>query len=270
MASLARYLLNEADNGTSVATVIDDASDCDLTVSNASAGEWEAITSGRGIRSLLAARSSSSLRLLSDPLNTTTIGGQIGGLQKFTLAFAINVTAGEDLDGIARAYLVHIGETNEVGLISVGVDGSGRVMVFLNYDGTDDAKYLCIPPITSNGYMTLFVSVDTTEAAPNDRVKIYINSILVFTLAQTAIPLNATINTPNTADDYLTLFNRRSANRNPQGAIYYFEMFDEVFTQEQINDINTQLQADNDSALSILVANAKKFIKKYILGFGAD
>lgn len=247
--ALGRWLLDEAASGTSPTTAADETGNGNtLTVDYGSSdANWTSATEGRGVDfTAAAATDDSAVLYLSD--------------------IATNGNIGSGLDSANQVYIVLqtdniVGHVNAMRVLAVGTtSGNTDVSIIktnsnweVRWDqesgGANDVVRFDITQAA--GRDTLIFQLDLTEAVLADRIKIYHNGTTKLgagAYSSNNLTLNSTLGNINSTDRLMTIGNRGSRNRNPQGQIYYAEIGSGLLTASEISDIYTAVSSDNDAS----------------------
>lgn len=235
--TIARYLFNEASTGTTPTTVADSSGNGNnLTITYNSNANWTSVGAGNGLDFTAAPITTNSAKAeISDISANGTIGSSLDGVTQCSFIAVIDVDAGS----ASGARIFQLGTDTGNGELALV---EGEFDLFVRIDGNTAATF---PQLSGLGLQVVACVIDTTEAVQADRVKVWYDNV-----QQTAIvtdtALNATIDANNSSFDFV-LGNRPSANRNFDGKMYYFELFSDKLTAQEISDSATALAADNDS-----------------------
>ena len=241
--SIARWLLDEASSGTGPTTVADDQGPNDLTIDYSSGdAEWTSIAAGNGMDfTALPATSNTAVVELEDIATNGDIGSSLDGVSELSLILVGDIVAGSGLGSRFFAIGSNSGNTD----FSLVVE-TARVVV--RWDEESGGSGGGVDYVFPSGVTTIGVTVDTSEAASADRVKLYYDGVLQSLVSESpALTLNSTLDSVNSTNRSATIGNRPSHNRNVQGRVYYCELFNGILTATQHLDAHNALNTDNDA-----------------------
>ena len=236
--TIARYLFNEASTGTTPTTVADSSGNGNnLSITYNGSASWTSVGAGNGLDFTAAPITTNSAKAeISNISANGSIGSSLDGATQCSFILVVDVDAGS----ASGSRIFQLGTDTGNGELALV---EGEFDLFVRIDGNTAATF---PQLSGLGLQVVTCVIDTTEAVQADRVKVWYNNV-----EQTAIvadtALNATIDANNSSFDFV-LGNRPSANRNFDGKMYYFELFSDKLTAQEISDSATALAADNDSA----------------------
>lgn len=235
--SVARYLLDNASSGTTPTTIADETGNGNaLSIVYNGSGSWTSTGAGNGFDFTDAPiTASSSILELTDILNNGNIGSSFINANRISFLIVPDVDSGS----ASGARIMQLGTDTGNGIVGL-VASDLETKVRLN-----DVDVAGFPPLDGNGVRVIYCQVDTTQAAAADRVRLWDNGSEQ-TASSVTVAQNETFSL-NNASYNLTLGNRGSGNRNFDGRIYYFELFSDLLTTQEIADSNTNLAANNDA-----------------------
>ena len=231
---LVRYFMDEAASGQVPPELLDAAPQpLALPIVYASA---TALTycENAGHRGLCWSQSNTNAKAWI-PLAGTKIYTALNGLTGGTIELVVDMTGG------SFSRLSHVTAASG-GDFTLGSNGGG----LLGFDWQSNswpAEWNV--PLASLGRVVLHLVLDTTQAVPADRVKLYLGG-LVQTPAQTTPPAQNQAIALETAG-YYVIGNHSTNATSVQGAIYYVAMYSLPLTAAQVSTNASMLALDDDS-----------------------
>ena len=249
---ICRYYVNEAPSGTGPTVTVDEVdSNNNLANDYGTGGDkanYVTNATGRGIDFTNTVVTAGSAKLSLDDLTNGSIKNLVGK-QKITLINVVTIITGHS----NGARISHIGTNTGNGDLGLVAEASRMVVRWNRDDGSSGTTITygngTLPTIRT----VMIVKIDTTEAVAADRCKLYFNDSLQ-TINGGTIPLNDTLNNIGTASYSLVLGNRPSSDRNFQGNLSYFELFDGLLSTAEINEATTALLASDDANWKVLAS----------------
>lgn len=243
--SIARWLLSEAASGTTPTTAADDTGNGNTLQVDYSSGDaaWTSIASGNGWDVTAAANTATGPRLYIS--NATTTGNIVTSLNN-----AVEASLLLDVDIATPAASVTLlriaNQTSGPACLAVSMDASRKITVTWGAEyGSYGAFYF---GAIGTGRTILGIRIDSSQATSTNRVILYSNgSPVSVEVSGDAIALNLPFAQEPGYDPALSLMNNMAVNNNPQGKIYYAEIFTGSLTTTQLGDANTAIAADNDA-----------------------
>ena len=233
---IARYFLDEATTGQP-SEVIDHTTDpLDLALTWDTTGEpagyFEDPEGHRGIAFPAITRNDRA----SIAIDGTKIQTRLAGSATMTYELVADIQAVEPLG----SRLCHIGfDTDHT--LSLETNSITRLEMSVNHD----LGGLGAVSLADLGRAVFHGVVDTREADPQERVRLYVNASRVPNLAPTPPDQNDTL----VIDDgrHFVIGNREIGGRTIQGTIYYAAIYDAALTAEQVLFNTTLLLANDDT-----------------------
>jgi hypothetical protein len=169
------------------------------------------------------------------PLAGTKIYTALNNVTGGTIELVVDMTGGD------FSRLSHVTAASG-GDFTLGANGTG-LLGFDWQSNTWPAQWNV--PLTSIGRVVLQVVLDTTQAVPDDRIKLYLGGV-VQTPLQTNPPTQGQAIALEPAG-YYVVGNRSTSATSIQGAVYYVAMYSLPLTPAQISTNASMLALDDDS-----------------------
>lgn len=243
--SIARWKFSEASSGTTPTTVADDTGNGNTLSLDYSSGDmaWSSIAAGNGLNITAAANTPVGPRTyLADAVAVGNISSQLSGDLEAGLILVLDVNT-----PAASVTLFRIANQNSGSAsFAVLMDNTRRITVVWG-DEYDVYRTATFDPI-GTGVRALAIRIDTAQAAVNDRAKLADNAAnLTIQSGDIDITQNLAFGVTGGYPVGVDIFNRKAGDNNPQGKIYYAELFTGYLTDTQVTNSSTNLSANNDA-----------------------
>lgn len=248
MAEIAYWPLNEATSGTAPSTALDDTGNGNNLVINYGASDAEYVTSdtGEGVDFTSPADDSGSARLS----RSCTQGNLAASLSGVTgMSVVLRLDCHETANYGARAF--HIGSASTNGDFSCfQITTTFNVMWDNDSGGGGVTKF---PSLVGRGPTTVTIAVDSTQAAANDRIKVWYDRVQQTPTEASTVVQNSTID-PTAGTKYYTIGNRYDQTKPWLGTIYAVSVNDDILTDALAKAADTYLSEDNNRSWRTPVA----------------
>lgn len=247
--SIARWLFNEAASGTTPTTVADSTGNGNTLTIDYSSGDasWTSIASGKGWDVTAAAATAAGPTCSIANITTTgNIGSSLNNANQLSLIMVVDIAA-VAASGNVGLFFIKSYSTGG-GFFNLSVDNNRHLYVRWGdeYLGFGTA-YFTDQTLTA-GLHVIVLRVDTTQADQYARTKIRVDSTdHTIHVGGTDIAQNSTLNALNSYGCHLNIFNRDNLDYNPQGKVYYVELFTGYLTDTQVSNAVTALTSNNDA-----------------------
>lgn len=231
---LARYWIDESDSGTSPASLDDAASDpVPLSVVFDDGLAFTSDANHRALRYPQPNQGGHAYALVDGTKLAT-----LNGTHAATLEAVVHLKSATDLG----ARIVHVGASTSF----FSLESNGVTHLKLDYNDVDGLGIgtWTVADLDAAGRVVIHGVVDTDEAAPSDRVRLYIDGVL---------QSGGTLAPPNQGDaialppgQSLVLGNRLPAERSMGGNLYYAALYLTALTQSQIDQNVSALLTSDD------------------------
>lgn len=243
--SIARWLLDEASSGTTPTTCADDTGNGNTMTIDYSSGDaaWTSIASGNGWQVTAAANTATGPRLyISDAVSTGNIVSSLNGQVEASVILDVDLATPAASVSILRI----ANQTSGTACFEITMDASRKITIsWGNEYGSYGTFYF---GAIATGRTILAIRVDSSQATSTNRVILYSNGSNVSVEGGgDDIALNLQFNQEPGYNPSLSLMNNMAVNNNPQGSIYYAEIFTGSLTTTQMTDSNTAISSDNDA-----------------------
>ena len=141
----------------------------------------------------------------------------------------------------SNSRLFYTGVGSNTGRLTVSTYNTGFLTLHVN-DSQSAASFV---DYTNMGRMVLHTVLDTTQVAPEDRARIYVNGGLLPSFDTTVPALDEVLNLMTGRD--IAIGNREIGGRSIEGTIFYFALYDEALTAGQIEQNALLLLETDDS-----------------------
>ncbi len=234
---VARYYIDEAASGQTPTELDDSASNpVNLSITYDGANPaFSSVATGRGLS--WASNASNGRAMVA--LGSNKIYTAINGAQKLTIEMVVDVTTFNTSDG----FLLQIGLDGDYSPFSIFDSGSGSLGV---YHGTTYVTFT--EDLEGAGRVVIHIVVDTTQATPSDRIKLYVNGTAENATGGTQPAQNASLSP--VSGDYFVVGNRSNGGRGIAGKIYYCALYDNAMSSADISTNYTDLSADDDEVVN--------------------
>lgn len=242
---LARWLFNEADNGTAPLVVNDALGGSPLSIAYGGNAQWTTTPAGHGMDFDAALRSfNSPVAVLSDISANSNLGTALSNATGASLTMVL------DIDD---------GASNASRIFAIGTDGGNGDFALTHREDVLEVRWdqekntgsnsagVQFPSLKGRGITVVAVSVDTTQTQAEDRVKVWYNGVPQTPQNAANIAQNSALNDVNAADRSLSIGNRPDRARNINGRVYYAELSSGQFSDQEVASSQGFLLADNDS-----------------------
>jgi hypothetical protein len=238
----ARYYFDEAASGSAPTTVFDHASlgTSDLTI-NYGSGNLSYLESGSnsGLESTSISGAQAAARVIDDELDD--LRTFLHGAQTITIELVMRVDV-RHTGGQSRMFGV-IDESSDVGRLMIKA-AQGSDNLILAFNGSNVEQWA----LTTTEAAIWHVVIDTTQAAADDRVKVYKNGSVVTSTTSIAITQNTTLDL--STDQQLIAMNRIAGDRSFDGRLAYAALYAHAFSVAEVTHNYTELTADDDAPVS--------------------
>jgi len=259
---VTRYYLNEAASGTAPTQALDSSgNDYDLTVDygDSTLSYDDPAAGNRGLKSSVANPDGDHAVYNLIPDSGDTVRSEMGGVKKATLEVSLiaedfPATGGgaEQIFGIynwGNGSPFGLAGRNPVWFFNIGTSGGGD-----NYQAA-----LGIGNFTTK--RVVHAVLDTTQADPEDRIKVYLDGTPVTVTDSIGDPLDgnntppqdATLDIPNYDPDdvWLAMMNGKRASGGDltavwEGTLFYAAMYNDAFSQAEVDNNVSVLLANDD------------------------
>ena len=243
--SIARWLLDEASTGTTPTTCADNTGNGNTLQIDYSSGDaaWTSIASGNGWEVTAAANTAVGPRLyIANASTTGNIGSSLDGDLEVSL-----ILDGDFATPAASVTLFRIANQDSgSACFAVTMDASRNIILTwgAEYGSYGSYDFGAIP----TGRTRLGIQIDSSQATSTNRAFLRCNgSNVAVQGGGDAISLNQAFGIEPGYAPKVTLMNRNAADNNPQGSLYYAELFTGSLTSTQMDNASTALASDNDA-----------------------
>lgn len=233
---LTRYFIDESNSGSDVDTLEDSAPDpLNLTIDDAGgAVVFIEESENRGLRwNALTDQGRAAAPLAPN----SKIRQALNGSTRATIEVVVDIDQFADGGRIS-----HIGEGNDRGELTLRLEQPQSVRFLLNNDEQQQVDW----PLTLIGRerTVLHLVLDTSQAAPADRVRLYADGVLQPNPGLAAPDQNEAINILSTNTFYV-LGNKTSGGSSIAGTIFYAAMYSTALDPAEV-DHNADILRDDD------------------------
>lgn len=245
---LARYYMDEAASGQTPTELVDSSGvgvALNVPITYGNSLSWAEVSGNRCLRS--SGSAGTGVATTAALTSGNKIFDALDGATEATLEYVINA-------------LTYNGSGSRVFGLMNGTGGNGTLLLtgsatVLNGSGTNSEVRVNNTNYSDNngdlgdifGRSVVHVVLDTTQAAQDDRIRVYVNGVEQAKNASTFLSLNQTL---NFADTRLVFHNRGAQNRAFEGDLFYAAIYDEAFDQTRVTAHQTQLSTDDDTPAS--------------------
>jgi hypothetical protein len=244
--SIARWLFNEASSGQIPTTVADDTGNGNnLTINyNTADANWTSNAAGNGLDFVAVPSTAQTARIeLSDIDVNGTIYSSLNNATTFSIFINVENLVGNAVQGHLMSFGRGVDSWESTFLLNAIGTTALKVEFSEDVDGLSFVEYNSLTLATIN---TIRFDIDTTQAAEDDRCKLYVDNVLIPPSGAARLPLNAALYfNPALSHDF-NIGNTSDRTRNIQGQIYYAELFTGTSTTQERLDSHTNVLANND------------------------
>jgi hypothetical protein len=236
--TFARYFMNEAGSGTSPTDLIDAsgvATLVDLPITYNSLAYFTAGT-GKGL--------DWTSNVSSGRATTTLLSGKLWTIFNAQTKFTIEQVIDIDSFDASGSFVYSMGGTGAYSPFAVYSVGTGGDLGVWFNDGTTSNEIKFAPILDAIGRSVMHIVWDSTQTNAIDRLVVYVDGVKYLATSGTMPALNSTLAVVSTSR--VTIGNRATDSRSIDGRISYTAVYNDAFTEGNVNYNTTSLLLNDD------------------------